>query len=182
MICKDAYGVIHSNLLGHHHFYNIAAALCVGQYFSVKGASAHKAIEAYRPTNNRSQVLKKGNNTILLDAYNANPDSMRGAIQALNMLPSKEKVLILADMRELGDESRAAHYELGQLTADLRYKMVLLCGPEMKAARDANPTALYFPTKEELAGFLEGQRFEGAAILIKGSRFFGLETLQASIY
>ena len=169
--------VITSHLLGTYHFYNIATALCVAKYFEVDETKANEAIQNYRPDNNRSQLFRKGSNTILLDAYNANLDSMKGAIEALQRIPSTHKVLILGEMAELGQETESAHEEIGYFTAQKTYKAVLLCGPHMIAAKAANPDALYFPQKEDLLAFLEKQKFENTALLIKGSRFLELETV-----
>ena len=174
--------VITSHLLGQYHFYNMAAALCIAKYFEVDAMKANRAIQDYQPSNNRSQIITKGSNTILLDAYNANLESIKGAIQALHLLPSVHKVLILGDMAELGEESEEAHQELGRFTAQAVYKAVLLCGPHMIAAKEANPSALYFPQKEDLKTYLEQQAFEDTAFLIKGSRFLQLEALEELIH
>ncbi|MHA7877813.1 MAG: UDP-N-acetylmuramoyl-tripeptide--D-alanyl-D-alanine ligase [Bacteroidota bacterium] len=173
---------ITSHLLGRYHFYNIAAALCVAKYFSVDETHANAAIQDYQPSNNRSQIFTKGSNTIVLDAYNANLASMQGAIEALHLIPTMYKVLILGDMAELGEETREAHQAIGRFTTQAVYKQVLLCGPCMMAAQEANPRALHFNTKEALSAYLEKQRFTHTALLIKGSRFLQLETLVASIH
>ena len=166
-----------SHLLGKYHFYNIATALCVAKYFEVDETKANEAIQNYQPDNNRSQLVKRGSNTILLDAYNANLDSMKGAIEALQRIPSAHKVLILGEMAELGEEAQAAHQEIGHFTTQAIYKAVLLCGSHMMAAKAANPNALYFPEKEDLLNFLGKQKFENTAFLIKGSRSLALETV-----
>ncbi len=174
--------VTSSQLLGRYHFYNIAAALCVAKYFKVAEEAANEAIQHYQPSNNRSQIIKKESNTILLDAYNANLESIKGAIQVLHVLSAAHKVLILGDMAELGQESEEAHRELGRFTTQAMYKAVLLCGPRMEVAKEQNSSALYFPQKEALAKYLERQVFRDTAFLIKGSRFLQLETLVASIH
>lgn len=174
--------VVHSQLLGKYHFTNMAAALCVAKYFQVEETSANAAIQSYRPNNNRSQLIAKGSNTILLDAYNANLASIEGAIQVLHLIPSMHKALILGDMAELGEESEVAHSKLGLLTTQATYKVVLLCGPLMSFAQKMNSHALHFYSKEALAIYLEQQRFAHTALLIKGSRFLQLETLVASIH
>lgn len=173
--------VVSSYLLGQYHFHNIAAALCLAKYFEVNEIKANKAIQNYQPDNNRSQLVKKGSNTILLDAYNANLDSMKGAIKVLQLIPSIHKVLILGDMAELGEETEVAHQEIGHYTTQAIYKAILLCGSHMAAAKMANPDALYFPAKEGLVSFLERKKFEDTAFLIKGSRSLSLETLVGAI-
>jgi len=174
--------VTSSQLLGRYHFYNIAAALCVAKYFKVNETDANEAIQNYQPSNNRSQLIKKESNTILLDAYNANLESIKGAVQVLHVIPAAHKVLILGDMAELGQASEEAHRELGRITTQAVYKVVLLCGPRMEVAKEQNSSALYFPQKEALARYLERQVFRDTAFLIKGSRFLQLETLVASIH
>ena len=169
--------VVTSNLLGEHQFENVAAALCVAKCFGVDETEANKAISSYVPSNNRSQIVKKGSNLIVLDAYNSNLDSVRGAIQALNLLPSDHKVLVLGDMAELGEESEEAHRTIGYLTMQAPYKAVLLCGPKMIVAKAVNPDALHFPQKEDLLAYFEKQSFERTAFLIKGCRLLHLETL-----
>jgi len=174
--------VTSSQLLGRYHFHNIAAALCVAKYFKVDEANANEAIQSYQPSNNRSQIIRKESNTILLDAYNANLESIKGAIQALHVMPVAHKVLILGDMAELGQESKEAHRELGRFTTQAVYKAVLLCGPRMEVAKEQNPSALYFRKKEDLGVYLAQQKFRNTAFLIKGSRFLQLETLVAFIH
>ncbi len=172
---------VRSQLLGRYHFSNIAAALCVAKYFQVEEVLANAAVQNYQPNNNRSQIIKKGSNTILLDAYNANLASIQGAIQALHLIPSVHKVLILGDMAELGEEAEAAHRALGRFITQTAYKAVLLCGTHMAAAKETNPNALHFYQKEDLRAYLEQQAFKNTAFLIKGSRFLQLETLVALI-
>lgn len=174
--------VVHAQLLGRYHLNNIASALCVAQYFQVDERQANAAIQAYRPSNNRSQIIKKGSNTILLDAYNANLASTQEAIRSLHLLSAEHRVLILGDMAELGAESIAAHSTLVRLTAQRRYAAVFLCGPCMEAASVENTQALYFPEKALLATHLARQWFSDTAFLIKGSRFLRLETLVEAIH
>lgn len=174
--------IVRTQLLGEYHFYNIASALCIGKYFRVDTTSANMAIQGYRPTNNRSQVITKGSNTILLDAYNANLFSTKASIRALRSMPGAHKVLILGEMAELGAESEANHQALGEFTAQSAYKAVLLCGPGMKAAKAKNPNASHFMHKEALAAYLTQHKFQHTDFLIKGSRFLALETLVACIH
>lgn len=182
VVCRDEEGRgIASQLLGRFHFYNIAVALCVGKYFKVDALKAAEAIQAYRPDNNRSQLLQKGDNVILLDAYNANLETMKGAIEVLHRIPATHRVLILGEMGELGTESEVSHRELGRFTRQGEYKAVLLCGPKMIAAKEANPDALYFPEKSALIHYLKQQKFSHTAILIKGSRHLQLETIVDAI-
>lgn len=166
-----------SQLLGSPHFYNIAAALCIGKYFQVNEQKANQAVESYKPSNNRSELIKKGSNVIFLDAYNSNLFSAKEAVRALQRISAEHKVLILGDMEELGDESEAAHRDLVDLTAQAPYKAVLICGPKMIAAKEANPSAHYFQQKDDLATYLAEHKFEHTAFLIKASRSMQLDTL-----
>ena len=171
---------VSTQLLGEHHFHNIAVALCIAKYFGVDECKANQAIQAYQPCNNCSQVIKKGSNTILLDAYNANPEAVKGAIHAFQFIQAPHKVLILGDMNELGEESARFHQELVALTTQAPYQEVILCGPHLEVSKAANPQALHFK-KKDLEAYLKQRQFKDTAILIKGSRTLQLETLVACI-
>ncbi|MCK5366991.1 MAG: UDP-N-acetylmuramoyl-tripeptide--D-alanyl-D-alanine ligase, partial [Cyclobacteriaceae bacterium] len=107
---KTGHGnTIKTNLPGKYNFDNIATALCIGKYFNVAEEKANNAVAAYTPKNNRSQIIQKGNNTIILDAYNANPSSMEKALENLTQMKSNSKVAIVGDMFELGDDTIKEH-------------------------------------------------------------------------
>jgi UDP-N-acetylmuramoyl-tripeptide--D-alanyl-D-alanine ligase len=176
LIYKDANGNSHkTNLAGAYNLNNIAAALCIGKYFKVDEAIAHKAIEEYLPDNMRSQWMKRGTNDIILDAYNANPTSMKFAVENLHHLKANTRVAVLGDMFELGEESEAEHRQLGKLISTLNLDHVLLCGKNMTFAKEECRNALWFATREELVMFLKNTKIEHATWLIKGSRGMGLE-------
>lgn len=166
-----------THLPGRYNFENMLAALAVGQYFGVSPAETNRAIADYNPTNNRSQVVVKGTNTILLDAYNANPSSMAAAIRQFAATPARKKVVILGDMYELGTESEAEHAALGQLIADYRFDLVILAGQDMKHALAALPQAYYIPDKFSLHNWLMDHPMTDTHVLVKGSRGMGLETV-----
>jgi len=166
-----------THLTGHYNFDNIAAALCIGKYFGVSAEDASAAVAAYNPTNNRSQVIRKGSNTILMDAYNANPSSMAAAVQNFTKLAAARKVVILGDMYELGEEGPAEHAALGELVAEGKFDVVILAGKEMQHALHALPKAYYFPDKFSLHNWIMDNPFTDTHILIKGSRGMGLETV-----
>jgi UDP-N-acetylmuramoyl-tripeptide--D-alanyl-D-alanine ligase len=168
---------IKTQLLGKHQFNNIATALCVGYYLGVEEEAANQAIRNYQPLPNRCQLIHRGNNTILLDAYNANPEAMKAAIQTLQSLPFPHKILILGDMNELGEDAASFHEELVLLTTQYNYQAVLLHGPHMKTAQIHNLQAVYFKQKEDLVAYIKQANFQNAAILIKGSRSLQLESL-----
>ncbi|MBO3700244.1 UDP-N-acetylmuramoyl-tripeptide--D-alanyl-D-alanine ligase [Roseivirga sp. E12] len=166
-----------THLTGAYNFENIGAALCVGKYFEVNAASALKAVADYDPDNNRSQVIAKGSNTILLDAYNANPSSMSASLRHFAEKASDYKVAILGDMFELGDDAPKEHEIIGKLTAELGLNEVHLCGKLMEFGKLGNPKAHYWEEKEALASFLKSNPITNASVLIKGSRGMSLETL-----
>ena len=112
--------VIQTNLIGTYNFENIAAALCIGKYFKVDAAPSNLAIGEYQPSNMRSSSwLKKDGNTIILDAYNANPSSMKVAIENVAAIKGNRKTLILGDMFELEEEAEAEHRGIGKLLREI---------------------------------------------------------------
>lgn len=173
---------IQTHLPGRYNFENVAAALAIGAYFDVPEAAANAAVAAYNPTNNRSQVVVKGTNTILLDAYNANPSSMAAAIRQFGQShlgdgPAPRKAVLLGDMYELGDESPAEHAALGTLVAEQGFDLVILAGKDMQYALPALPKAYYFPDKFSLHNWIADNPMTNTNILIKGSRGMGLESV-----
>ncbi|MCC9137169.1 UDP-N-acetylmuramoyl-tripeptide--D-alanyl-D-alanine ligase [Pontibacter silvestris] len=169
--------VVHTQLVGSYNYENMAAAACIGKFFNVPLELANKAIASYSPVNNRSQVLQKGSNTIILDAYNANPTSMAAAIRNFGSMKASPKVIILGDMFEMGAESETEHRLLGQTITEQSFDEVLLCGKEMSFAAEANDSFRYFETKPELQKWLQEHPVLESYILVKGSRGMGLETL-----
>lgn len=168
---------IQSNLVGTYNFENIAAALCIGKYFEVEASKANEAIRRYEPGNMRSQLMKKGDNTIILDAYNANPSSMKAAIENMAAMNVPVKALILGDMFELEEEAEAEHRNIGKLLKANNFDRVLLCGKLMRSAKEEYPDALLFDTKDKLIDELKNHPIKGAAVLVKASRGIGLETV-----
>ncbi|GAB4050032.1 UDP-N-acetylmuramoyl-tripeptide--D-alanyl-D-alanine ligase [Spirosoma litoris] len=166
-----------THLPGRYNFENMLAALAIGDYFGVSVEEANRAIADYNPTNNRSQVITKGTNTVLLDAYNANPSSMAAAIRQFAATPAKRKVVILGDMYELGEESEAEHAALGKLIADSKFDLVILAGKDMHYALGYLPKAYYFPDKFSLHNWIMDNPMTDTSFLIKGSRGMSLETV-----
>jgi UDP-N-acetylmuramoyl-tripeptide--D-alanyl-D-alanine ligase len=169
--------LVKTNLIGGYNFENIAAALCIGKFFGVDAAAANEAIAAYTPGNMRSQVVKKGTNTIILDAYNANPSSMEAAVENLSTMEAKDKVVILGDMFELGDDAEKEHRQLGELIRSKDFKAVYLCGDLMSAAAAVIPGARHFTKKDALLDTLKQNPITNSTILVKASRGIGLETV-----
>jgi UDP-N-acetylmuramoyl-tripeptide--D-alanyl-D-alanine ligase len=122
-------------------------------------------------------VVQRGSNTILLDAYNANPSSMTAAVANFAKAPAPKKVIILGDMFELGADSAEEHRKLGVLAAGAGFDLVVLCGSEMAAAAGLHPDFCYFPDKGALQTWLAAHPVADSHILIKGSRGMGLESL-----
>lgn len=164
-----------SQLIGGYNFDNIAAALAVGQHFGVPIEKAEAAVAAYQPKNNRSQIVTKGSNTIIMDAYNANPDSMKVAIENLKAMKVGSKMAILGDMLELGADSEKEHELIGKQLNGAGVVEVLFCGPRMKTAHEALPASRHFESRDQLLGFLRENALDNYTILIKASRGMGLE-------
>lgn len=169
--------IVQTQLMGAYNFENIAAALCIGKFFGVEAQAANQAIAEYVPGNMRSQVITKGTNTIILDAYNANPSSMEAAIENLASMKAKKKVAIVGDMFELEEEAAKEHARIGELLRNKKFDQVYLCGELMSAARKVFPEALYFGKKEQLIEMLKQNPIAGATVLVKASRGIGLETV-----
>jgi len=168
---------ISSHLTGVYNFENIAVALCIGKYFGVSAEEAAKAVEAYIPSNMRSQMIHTGTNRIILDAYNANPSSMEAAILNLRSMPGDKKIAIVGDMYELGDDAESEHLNIGILLNDSRFSEVFLCGLLMSKAKGTCPEAKTFDNREALLAYLNFNKPANSTILIKASRGMGLEKL-----
>jgi UDP-N-acetylmuramoyl-tripeptide--D-alanyl-D-alanine ligase len=169
--------IVETNMTGAYNFENIAAALCIGKYFGVDAKEANRAVAEYVPGNMRSQIVKKDSNTIILDAYNANPSSMEVAIENLAQMKADRKVLILGDMFELEGEADKEHRSIGKLIRQKGFENVYLCGSLFKSALHEIPNAKYFPKKDELVSELKLFPIRNATVLVKASRGIGLETI-----
>jgi UDP-N-acetylmuramoyl-tripeptide--D-alanyl-D-alanine ligase len=176
-IRTEAGETVETQLIGGYNFENIAAALCIGKYFGVDASHGNAAIEEYFPGNMRSQLVRKDSNTVILDAYNANPSSMQAAIENLAAMESKHKVLIIGDMFELEEEAEKEHRSVGKLLHQHRFDKVYLCGKLMAWAKNEYPQAFYFENKELLIEELKNNPLRDATVLIKASRGIGLETV-----
>jgi UDP-N-acetylmuramoyl-tripeptide--D-alanyl-D-alanine ligase len=169
--------ILKANIIGKYNFENIAAALCIGKFFQVSDKDANEAVKNYTPNNQRSQVMHKGSNTIILDCYNANPTSMKAAIDNIKSMDVNRKAVVLGDMYELGDEAESEHKKIGEIVATCDITTKIFVGKLMHNAKLMNPDAIYFENKQELMNHLEHFPFEETMILIKGSRGMGLETI-----
>lgn len=167
---------VSSSLMGAHNLENILAALAIGQHFGIADDKIAAAVSAYRPANNRSEWLQKGSNSILLDAYNANPSSMMKAIESIADHPSANKVLILGDMFEMGAQAAAEHAALLQFCVDLKFKEVFLLGSEFqKQAKEFEFHS--FESMEQLQNAIMQRGFHNTLFLVKGSRGMKMEAV-----
>jgi len=163
-------------LFGKYNFENIQTAVCVGTFFEVPNQLIHEAIQEYVPQNNRSQILQKGTNTLILDAYNANPSSMSAALESLVAIDtSHQKIAILGDMLELGRISKQEHQEMISFAKQLPLDTLFFCGKEFWTVQDGQE--LFFEEKSELIHYLQQHPIQDAYVLLKGSRGIGLESL-----
>ena len=166
---------IHTQIVGIYNFNNIMTAIAVGKYFKVPTIRIQKAIADFVPEMNRSQVIKYGEATLILDAYNANPSSMRQALLNLAAMPQAKKVAIIGDMRELGEESFAEHLEMLNLAKSLNFNNLVTVGTEFGRFYTEGS---HFSTNLEAKEWFKNQAFDGnTCILIKGSRGMKLEVL-----
>ena len=164
--------VINTNLVGSYNADNVMAAIAVGAHFGVSFEDAVKAIEAYVPSNNRSQMVKTLANTLIVDAYNANPTSMEAALSNFASVQADKKIVLLGDMLELGDDSVEEHLKVIRRLSSSSYSLVCLVGKEFGAALEKEDEAdvKWFATSSELAEWFKDNPVDEAVILIKGSR------------
>lgn len=165
-----------SKLIGNYNFENLLAAACVGKYFGVDPLQIQEAIEEYTPSNNRSQLIQKEKNTIIMDAYNANPTSMMAALINFSEIRHENKCLILGDMLELGESSAEEHQRIVDFIEQQNFSETYLVGPQFKNTT-AKAQKKKFDQVELLANYLKTQPIENKLILIKGSRGIHLERL-----
>lgn len=170
----EGFDKIETHLYGSYNFQNILAALCCGVVFNVEASLIVEAITTYRPTNNRSQLLKTEWNTIYLDAYNANPSSMLLSIQNFEEQDGDRKMLILGDMLELGKVSKEEHKNILDEVAD-KFDLVILVGPEFKSVSEGK--YLSFDNIEDTASWLKDNPVRDMLVLVKGSRGIAVEKL-----
>ena len=162
---------IKTQLVGEYNLPNVLAAVTIGKFFKVADSKIKSAIETYTPSNSRSQLIQKGDNKIILDAYNANPSSMKLAIENFSKIPG-DKVLILGSMAELGNDSEKEHKALVRQIGDHAWKEVVLVGGEFAKV---SHSFHQFKNSEEVKEWMQQQKFKKTNILIKGSRSMQME-------
>lgn len=165
---------VETHMIGSYNLDNVLAAVAVGRFFKIPAERISRAIAAYEPTNNRSQFKKTENNELIIDAYNANPSSMKVALDNFITMPVQPKAIILGDMRELGPTSDELHAEVVAQIKKGQFDKVFLCGEHFsKVGKEFSP----FATTEAMTEELRRQPLKGYHILIKGSHSMGLEKL-----
>ena len=163
-------GVISTNLVGAYNADNVMAAIAVGTQFGVAFEDAVKAIEAYVPSNSRSQMVRTERNVLIVDAYNANPSSMEVALNNLSLVAADRKAAFLGDMLELGDDSQILHKEVVSRLLSMNLSLVCLVGKEFAAACSGIEAVKCFASSDDLAVWLKENPVSGATVLVKGSR------------
>ena len=165
---------INTQLVGEYNLPNILCAVAVGKRFHVSDEKIKTAIESYVPSNSRSQLIEKDSNKIILDAYNANPTSMKAAIENFAKIHAENKVLLLGGMMELGKESIAEHESIVNLIDQYNWKDVVLVGGDFNKFEHGY---IYFENSKEAADWFHQQFYENTYILVKGSRSMQMEKL-----
>lgn len=169
---------IATNLVGGYNLPNVLAAVAVGKYFMVTDVAIKNALTSYVPSNSRSQMIERGTNKIILDAYNANPTSMKAAIENFAKMEGANKILLLGGMMELGTESIAEHEAIVKLIDENKWKAVVLVGGDFAKIKHGH---LYFPYSAEAKEWLDEQHFENSKLLVKGSRSMQMEKVVADV-
>lgn len=172
IVKTDYTGEINTHFTGNYNLYNILAAVAVGKYFKVSPSGINEAISSYIPGNFRSQLVEKNGNTFILDAYNANPTSMKAAIENFASMDAKRKILMLGAMMELGKESLTEHQQIIDLIKKGKWEKVVLVGGDF--AKTDHPF-LYFPDAETAKKWFDQEHLKNATILVKGSRKIAME-------
>ncbi len=169
---------IATQLVGVYNAANVMTAVAVGLYFEVPMSAIKNAIEAYIPDNSRSQWMQKGSNKIILDAYNANPTSMKAAIENFAATDLKNKVLWIGAMKEMGDAMQAEHQALVDLIDGFSWQQVILVGEEFKSTKHGYE---WYADSNEAASKITSHMPENSTILIKGSRGSKMEQMAAAL-
>ena len=163
---------IQTNLVGAYNLPNVLAAVCIGQYFKIDSGKIKTAIENYTPSNSRSQLIKSGSNTIILDAYNANPGSMAAAIENFAAMKADKKVLLLGDMKELGEDSLKEHAAIVSLIKKYKWEDVVLVG---KNFSEVDNSYIHFENSKQASDWWKQENIKNVLLLVKGSRSMQME-------
>lgn len=177
-LSKNAETLVKTKLVGEYNYPNVMVAIAAGLHFDIDIDTVKEAIEAYDPDNSRSQWLRKGSNSIILDAYNANPTSMKAAISNFANAKLENKILWLGGMKEMGADEAKEHKELVDFIAQYQWKEVVLVGKEFN---NISGSYKQYQTSAEAAEQIRAVQPENAAILIKGSRGSKMEVMLDAI-
>ncbi|MBL0054651.1 MAG: UDP-N-acetylmuramoyl-tripeptide--D-alanyl-D-alanine ligase [Chitinophagaceae bacterium] len=172
MLTGTNIGTIKTNLVGEYNLPNVLSAVALGKYFQVPDELIKAAIEGFSPTNSRSQLITRGSNQFILDAYNANPTSMKAAIENFSRMEGKDKILMLGGMMELGTESISEHQALVDLIKTHPWKQVVLVGGDFS---QVDHPYIYFRNSDDASAWFRQQQFGNSHFLIKGSRSMQME-------
>ncbi len=165
---------VHTQLIGDYNFPNALAAITIGRFFGVEPRNINKALTEYKPSNNRSQLQKTVDNTLIIDTYNANPTSMMASLRNFYKMKAENKMLILGDMRELGKESINEHQKVIDFLKECQFKDVILVGSQFAACNSDYKT---FADAQALIENIKTNKPKGHTILIKGSNGIKLFTV-----
>lgn len=165
---------VQTQLVGDYNLPNVLAAIAAGKYFKVPDEKIIASIQQYTPSNSRSQLIEKGSNKIILDAYNANPSSMKLAIENFSKIRADNKVLVLGAMMELGPESKKEHQDVVSLIKNYTWSNVILVGGDFEGI--AEPF-VYFKNATEATAWLKQHKPVNSSLLVKGSRSTKMETI-----
>lgn len=175
---KGFEGLVTTQLVGSYNLPNVLAAVAVGTYFKVDAQKIKQALENYVPSNSRSQLVAKGSNKIILDAYNANPSSMKLAIENFSKTKADNKVLVLGAMAELGIESPKEHQNIIEEISKHKWQQVVLVG---KNFEDINHPFIQFASSSDAGSWVKEQNFQNTYFLIKGSRSTQMEKVMEAL-
>lgn len=165
-----------TQLVGRYNLNNILAAISIAKYFGVSSKNISEALSEYEVNNNRSQFKQTEHNKLIIDAYNANPSSMSAALENFDELTSNNKVLILGDMQELGEQSETSHIDIVKLLEQYKFNQVYLVGKNFKKAAEGT-NFVCFDNEKELRESIKKNPIKDKYILIKGSRSLQLEKI-----
>jgi UDP-N-acetylmuramoyl-tripeptide--D-alanyl-D-alanine ligase len=168
--------IISTNLFGNYNLENVKAAIAAGLFFEVDMKEIVEAVEKYQPANNRSQVKVTKNNTLICDSYNANPTSMRLALESFSGIQADNKLVILGDMLEMGEKAEEEHSKLLTFLKDHKIENAILVGPVFQKVSSKSGFKSFHDV-QKLIDYLKKETVKGKTILIKGSRGIGLEKI-----
>lgn len=169
---------VQTHLIGSYNLDNALAAVTIGRYFGVEDAKICHALSSYVPQNNRSQLVHTASNTLIVDAYNANPTSMMAALENFRQMEAAHKVAILGDMKELGEGSHEEHQKVVDFLKECGFERVMLVGPEFGGTVSSFE---HYKDVKEVEALLAAHPLQGCCVLVKGSNSMKLSELPASL-